>query len=80
MGFLSGNRVKHFTGLLLLGLAVYTAMYGVTYAYRLHHLVNALAAWLVGVHFSRVKVTKQVLMEVFLDDGEEEEGRKKRHQ
>lgn len=73
--------MKHLTGVLLLVVAGYAALYGVTYAYRLHHLVNLLAAWLTMVHFSKVKVSKQVLMEVFLDEsGGEEEGRKKRHQ
>lgn len=26
-------------------------MYGVTYAYLLHHLVNLVSAWLVAIHF-----------------------------
>ncbi len=33
-------------------LALYAAIYGVTYAYRLHYLVNAICAWLVLLHLS----------------------------
>ena len=33
-------------------LAAYAAVYGVTYAYLLHHLVNIISAWLVAIHFS----------------------------
>ena len=49
-------RVKHgpvrwMTNLLFFVLAVYAAMFGMTYAYRLHHVSNILACWLVGLHF-----------------------------
>lgn len=27
-------------------------MYGVSYAYLVHHLANILSAWLVGIHFT----------------------------
>lgn len=33
-------------------IAIYSAIYGVSYAYLLHHLTNILAAWLVGIYFS----------------------------
>ena len=33
-------------------LALYAAIYGVTYAYRLHYLVNTLCAWLFIIHLS----------------------------
>ena len=46
------NRLRYLTNLLLFFLAVYAAMYGVTYAYLLHHLANIAAAWLVVLHFS----------------------------
>lgn len=39
------------TSMLLFTLAVYAAIYGVSYAYLLHHLANLLAAWLVVVYF-----------------------------
>ncbi|KAI5779242.1 PGAP1-like protein-domain-containing protein [Geopyxis carbonaria] len=72
------NRIKHVTGFLLLGLAAYSAMYGVSYAYRLHHLVNILAAWFVVIHFSTTRPTVAGLLEIFMEDPEE--SRKKRHQ
>lgn len=37
---------------MLFTLALYAAIYGVSYAYVLHHLVNGFAAWLVVVHFA----------------------------
>ncbi|GAB7354645.1 hypothetical protein MBLNU459_g5077t2 [Dothideomycetes sp. NU459] len=40
------------TNVLLFALAVYAAVYGVTYAYLLHQLVNGLCAWLAVVHFA----------------------------
>lgn len=39
------------TNILLFALAVYAAVYGVTYAYTLHQLVNGLCAWLAIIHF-----------------------------
>ena len=44
------GRFKHFTSVLLFGIAVYAGVYGVSCAYNLHHLVNLVAAWLVVVH------------------------------
>lgn len=46
------GRSRYITNVMLFGIAVYAAVYGVSYAYMLHHLVNALCAWLVAVHFS----------------------------
>lgn len=40
------------TSILLFGIAMYAAVYGVTYAYMLHHLVNIAVAWLVAIHSS----------------------------
>lgn len=45
-------RFRHFTSLLFFFLAVYAAIYGVSYAYLLHHFVNIVALWLVLIHFS----------------------------
>ncbi|RYP73703.1 hypothetical protein DL771_003416 [Monosporascus sp. 5C6A] len=42
--------LRHVTSTLLFGTAVYAAIYGVSYAYTIHSLVNAVAAWLVVVH------------------------------
>ncbi|KAF8249788.1 PGAP1-domain-containing protein [Wilcoxina mikolae CBS 423.85] len=72
------TNVKYVTNLLLVGIAAYSALYGVTYAYRLHHLVNILAAWFVAIHFSGTRPTVAGLLEIFMDDLEESE--KKRHQ
>ena len=41
------GRTRYLTNVMLFAAALYAAIYGVTYAYRLHHLVNALCAWLV---------------------------------
>lgn len=44
------SRLQHVTSVLLFSVAIYAAIYGVTYAYQIHHLVNIVAAWLVVVH------------------------------
>ncbi|KAH9887818.1 PGAP1-domain-containing protein [Xylariomycetidae sp. FL2044] len=44
------NRFRHLTSVMLFGIATYAAIYGVSYAYMLHYLVNLVAAWLVAVH------------------------------
>ncbi|KAI9807690.1 MAG: GPI inositol deacylase [Sarcosagium campestre] len=46
------SRIRYVTSILLFSLAMYAAIYGMTYAYLLHHLVNVVAAWLVALHFS----------------------------
>nr|Q2USI0.2 RecName: Full=GPI inositol-deacylase [Aspergillus oryzae RIB40] len=46
------TRFKHVTSMLFFFIAIYSAIYGVSYAYLLHHLTNILAAWLVGIYFS----------------------------
>lgn len=45
-------RLRYVTNTLFFSLSVYAAVYGVTYAYLLHHLVNIVAAWLVAIYFS----------------------------
>lgn len=44
------GRVRIITNVLLFVLALYAAVYGVSYAYQLHQLVNGLCAWLVVIH------------------------------
>ncbi|KAJ5145965.1 uncharacterized protein N7515_000529 [Penicillium bovifimosum] len=44
------TRFRHVTSILFLVIAVYSAIYGVSYAYLLHHLANLLAAWFVGIY------------------------------
>ncbi|KAJ9236740.1 putative GPI maturation protein [Paecilomyces variotii] len=45
------TRFKHLTSVLFFSLAVYSAIYGVSYAYLLHHIANIVATWLVGIYF-----------------------------
>ncbi|CAK7211512.1 GPI inositol deacylase [Sporothrix bragantina] len=44
------TRLKYVVSFLLFGLAIAAAVYGVSYAYMIHHLVNIVVAWLVIVH------------------------------
>lgn len=44
------SRFRHFTSVLLFGISIYAAVYGVSYAYMLHYLVNLVVAWLVVIH------------------------------
>lgn len=44
------NRLHHITSMIFFVIATYSAVYGVTYAYLLHHLANILAAWFVGIY------------------------------
>ncbi|KAJ5908230.1 hypothetical protein N7495_000912 [Penicillium taxi] len=44
------TRFKHVTSIILFVIAIYSAVYGVTYAYVLHHLANLLSAWFVGIY------------------------------
>lgn len=44
------TRLRHVTSILFVFLAVYSAIYGATYAYLLHHITNLVVAWLVGIH------------------------------
>lgn len=36
--------------MIFFAIAIYSAIYGVSYAYLLHHLANLLAAWFVGIY------------------------------
>lgn len=47
---LTSSSFKHVTSLLFFAIAMYSAVYGVTYAYLLHHLANLLATWLLGIY------------------------------
>ncbi|KAL6719901.1 GPI inositol deacylase [Lecanora helva] len=52
------------TSALFFIVAVYAAVYGVTYAYALHHLVNFVCVWLLAVHFSGSEVSLDGLRQV----------------
>lgn len=43
---------RHLTSVLFFTLAVYSAVYGITYAYLLHYVVNIICVWLMVVYFS----------------------------
>jgi len=45
------SRFRWLTSIFLFFIAAYAAIYGVTYAYILHHLANSLCFWLVIIHF-----------------------------
>ncbi|KAI4723193.1 PGAP1-domain-containing protein [Aureobasidium sp. EXF-10727] len=49
--------------IMLFSLGLYAAVYGVSYAYVLHHLVNWSCAWLVIVHFAPVVMRRGALGE-----------------
>ena len=51
------SRYSFFTNVFLFSIAAYAAVYGVTYAYVLHHLANILCAWLVAIHFDMQNIT-----------------------
>ncbi|KAI0098788.1 PGAP1-like protein-domain-containing protein [Nemania sp. FL0031] len=44
------SQLRHLTNILFFATAVYAAVYGVSYAYVLHYLVDLIAAWLVAIH------------------------------
>ena len=46
----ASSAARHVTSVLLFGVAVCAAAYGVSYAYMLHYLVNVVVLWLVVVH------------------------------
>lgn len=46
------NRLQHVTTVLFIGTALYAGVYGVSYAYRLHHLVHIVSTWLVLIYFA----------------------------
>ena len=64
------SRARYITNVLFFFLAVYAAVYGVTYAYILHHIANGVCAWLVAVQFSNCEISLQGFRQ-FLGEGEE---------
>lgn len=54
----------------MLLLAVCAAVYGVTYAYLLHHLANFVAAWLVLVHWSNTNFSFSNLSQMLEGDAD----------
>ncbi|RPA88061.1 PGAP1-domain-containing protein [Ascobolus immersus RN42] len=68
---------RRITSALLIMLATFAAVYGVTYAYLLHQAVNIFAAWLVAVHFSTLNWSKQHIMELLNDDDDSSRSKKR---
>ncbi|KAI9684352.1 MAG: GPI inositol deacylase [Trizodia sp. TS-e1964] len=64
------------TNMLFAFLSVYSAIYGATYAYLLHHLVNVVSLWLVTVHVSASSFSFARLRHI-LEGIEEEQDLKK---
>ncbi len=60
------------TNALFFSLAVFAAVYGITFAYLLHHIVNGVAAWLVALHFSGSDLSLSGLTRIL--DGHDKEG------
>lgn len=63
------SRARYITNALFVILAVYAAVYGVTYAYALHHLANFVCAWLVAVHSSSSEISLQGLSQILEGGG-----------
>jgi glycosylphosphatidylinositol deacylase len=74
------GRLRYVTNILFFGLAVYAAIYGVTYAYLLHHLGNMVAFWLVIVHASTGQLSWKgwsSMLEVDSGDGKQGAAKKR---
>ena len=69
------SRLHHLTSVFFFCIAVYAAVYGMTYAYMLHYLVNFVAAWLVAIHSSASSWTLASIRAA-LDPEAEESSRK----
>ncbi|KAK0645546.1 PGAP1-like protein-domain-containing protein [Cercophora newfieldiana] len=67
------SRFRHFTSVLLFGISIYAAVYGVSYAYMLHYLVNLVAAWLVIVHATSDSWPFSGISSLYLYDGNVED-------
>ncbi|KAL9101632.1 MAG: hypothetical protein Q9163_003130 [Psora crenata] len=75
---LHGSWGRHITYVGFFALAVCAALYGVSYAYLLHHLVNGMCAWLVAVHtWGSGGVTLKGMREILEGDGDSGEDPKK---
>ncbi|KAF2135520.1 uncharacterized protein K452DRAFT_239236 [Aplosporella prunicola CBS 121167] len=64
------TSIRYFTNVLFFSLSVYAAIYGVTYAYLLHHLANILCAWLVAIHLSTTSFSVTGLSRILDPNGE----------
>ncbi|KAJ1333601.1 GPI inositol-deacylase [Microdochium nivale] len=53
------NPLRHGTDAMLFGVSLFAAIYGVSYAYVLHYLVNLIVAWFFVLHVTNGGVWKQ---------------------
>lgn len=67
------SRFRHFTSVLLFGISICAVVYGVSYAYMLHHMVNLVVAWLVLVHSTSDSWLVTGLNSFYLYDGNVED-------
>ncbi|KAF2623319.1 GPI inositol-deacylase-like protein [Macroventuria anomochaeta] len=72
------SRYSFLTNIFLFSIAAYAAVYGVTYAYVLHHLANILCAWLVAIHFDMQNISAKRMGGIFETGGESNTDSKKR--
>ncbi|KAI1083593.1 PGAP1-domain-containing protein [Whalleya microplaca] len=66
------SRLRHVTNVMFFGIAIYAAIYGVSYAYMLHYLVNLAAAWLVAIHSTSDSWTLSGISSIFDDEPAED--------
>lgn len=71
------SRLRHLTSIFFFCIAIYAAVYGVTYAYMLHYLVNFVAAWLVAIHSSSSAWTISGFSSIFESEETNERKRSK---
>lgn len=62
------SRFRHLTSILLFGIAIYAAVYGVSHAYMLHYLINIVAAWLVAIHSTTDSFSVAAMRSLFYGD------------
>ncbi|KXX83419.1 GPI inositol-deacylase [Madurella mycetomatis] len=65
------SRLKHVTGALLFSIAFYAGVYGVSYAYTLHYLVNLVAFWLAILHSTSDSWSLTGLSRLYTGDAED---------
>ncbi|KAL2024000.1 hypothetical protein VTK56DRAFT_235 [Thermocarpiscus australiensis] len=66
-----GSRLKHVTTVLLFAIAIYAAVYGVSYAYTLHYLANVVALWLAMLHSTSDSWSFSGLASLYAGDAED---------
>jgi len=61
------SSLRLVTSLMFFGMAVYAGVYGVTYAYQLHHIANIICAWLVVLHFTDIDLSWSSIQSIMID-------------